>query len=129
MTAPKAAPKNIAATDPSLLANLGLVPFAMEESAAIPVTVSVRTVVVKSGIASFRTAALRVPHGERHQSNQSERLKRVFRQMSSVISDGAKGRSQQKGYFHEERLCGELNLCLRASSGHNSSAEYRPYKK
>ena len=61
MTAPKAAPKNIAETDPSLLANLGLLPFAIEESAAIPVIVRVRTVVVRSGIASFRTAAFRVP--------------------------------------------------------------------
>jgi len=55
MTAPNAAPKNIVATDASLLANLGLVPFAIEESAAIPVIVRVRTVVVRSGIASFRT--------------------------------------------------------------------------
>src|SRR6266566_4965015 len=61
MTAPNAAPKNIATTDPTLLANLGLLPFAIEESAAMPVIVSVRTVVVRSGIASFRTAALRVP--------------------------------------------------------------------
>ena len=61
MTAPNAAPKNIATTDPTLLANLGLVPFAIEESAAMPVSVNVRTVVVRSGIASFRTAALRVP--------------------------------------------------------------------
>jgi hypothetical protein len=60
-TAPNAAPKNIAATDTTLLANLGLSPFAIEESAAMPVIVSVRTVVVRSGIASFRTAAFRVP--------------------------------------------------------------------
>jgi hypothetical protein len=53
-TAPKAAPKNIAATDATLLANLGLLPFASEESAPMPVIVSVRTVVVRSGIASFR---------------------------------------------------------------------------
>jgi hypothetical protein len=59
--APNAAPKNIAATDATFLANLGLVPFANEESAPMPVIVSVRTVVVRSGIASFRTAALRVP--------------------------------------------------------------------
>src|SRR5258708_31393052 len=60
-TAPKAAPKNIAATDATLLANLGLLTFASEESAPMPVIVSVRTVVVRSGMASFRTAALRVP--------------------------------------------------------------------
>jgi hypothetical protein len=60
-TAPNAAPKNIAATDATLLANLGWVPFASEESAPMPVIVSVRTVVVRSGIASFRTAAFRVP--------------------------------------------------------------------
>jgi len=34
---------------------------ASEESAPMPVIVSVRTVVVRSGIASFRTAAFRVP--------------------------------------------------------------------
>src|SRR6266853_851500 len=61
MTAPDAAPKNIATTDSTLLANLGLLPFAIEESAAMPVIVSVRTVVVRSGIASFRAAAFRVP--------------------------------------------------------------------
>ena len=60
-TAPSAAPKNIAATDATLLANLGLLPFASEESAPMPVIVSVRTVVVRSGIASLRTAAFRVP--------------------------------------------------------------------
>src|SRR5882672_2482432 len=58
MTAPIAAPKNIATTDSTLLANLGLLPFAIEESAAMPVIVSVRTVVVRSGIANFRTAAV-----------------------------------------------------------------------
>ena len=36
-TAPNAAPKNIAATDSTLLANLGLLPFASEESAPMPV--------------------------------------------------------------------------------------------
>ena len=60
-TAPNAAPKKIAKTEPTLLANLGLLPFASEESAAMPVTVNVRTVVVISGIASLRTAAFRVP--------------------------------------------------------------------
>jgi len=60
-TAPDAAPKNIAATAATLLLNLGLLPFASEESAPMPVIVNVRTVVVRSGIASFRTAAFRVP--------------------------------------------------------------------
>jgi hypothetical protein len=46
-TAPNAAPKNSAAIDSSLLANLGLLPFASEESAPMPVIVSVRTVVVR----------------------------------------------------------------------------------
>ena len=55
-TAPNAVPKKIAKTEPTLLANLGLLPFASEESAAMPVTVNVRTVVVRSGIASFRGA-------------------------------------------------------------------------
>ena len=61
MTAPNAAPKNIATTDSILFAHLGLLPFAIEESAPMPVIVSVSTVVVRSGIASFRTAAFRVP--------------------------------------------------------------------
>jgi|HubBroStandDraft_2_1064218.scaffolds.fasta_scaffold916314_2 hypothetical protein len=52
--------ENIAATD-ALLANLRLLPFANEESAPMPVIVNVRTVVVRSGIASLRTAAFRVP--------------------------------------------------------------------
>ena len=42
-------------------ANLGSLPFASAESAPMPVIVNVRTVVVRSGIASFRTAAFRVP--------------------------------------------------------------------
>jgi|GEM_PF-5407815 len=53
--------ENIAATDATLLANLRLLPFANEESAPMPVIVNVRTVVVRSGIASLRTAAFRVP--------------------------------------------------------------------
>jgi hypothetical protein len=61
MTAPNAAAKNIATTASTLLANLGLLPLASEESAPMPVIVSVRTVVVRSGIASLRTAAFRVP--------------------------------------------------------------------
>jgi len=61
MTAPNGAPKNSATTDSTLLANLGLLPFAIEESAPVPVIVRVRTVVVRSGIASFRTAAFRMP--------------------------------------------------------------------
>ena len=61
MTAPNAAPKNIATTDSTLLANRGLLPFASEESAPMPVIFNVRTVVVRSGIASLRTAAVRVP--------------------------------------------------------------------
>jgi len=61
MTAPNAAPKNIATTDSTLLPNLGFFPLANDESAPMPVIVSVRTVVVRSGIASFRTAAFRVP--------------------------------------------------------------------
>lgn len=59
--APNAAPTNMAATDAILLASLGLFPFASEESPPIPVMVSVRTVVVRSGIPSFRIAAFRVP--------------------------------------------------------------------
>jgi len=38
-TAPNAAPKNIAATAATLLANLGLLPLASEESAPMPVIV------------------------------------------------------------------------------------------
>ena len=58
LTAHNAAPKNIATTDSTLLANLGFLPFAIEESAPMPVIVSVRTVVVRSGIASLRTPRL-----------------------------------------------------------------------
>jgi hypothetical protein len=61
-TAPNAAPRNIAAaTDATLHATRGLLPFASEDSAPIPVIVSVRTVVVRSAIPSFWTAAFRVP--------------------------------------------------------------------
>jgi hypothetical protein len=49
--------ENISRTAPILLANRTLLPLASDESAAIPVSVSVSTVVVTSGIASFRTAA------------------------------------------------------------------------
>jgi hypothetical protein len=37
LTAPNAAPKNIATTDSNLLANLGLLSFAIKESAPMPV--------------------------------------------------------------------------------------------
>jgi len=108
-TAPNAAPKNIAATDASLLANLGLLPFASEESAPMPVIVSVRTVVVRSGIASFRDSGIPCAHRECCQGDQSKRLKRMFEQIGSV-SDAAKRRSQQKSHLQEERLCRKSNL-------------------
>jgi len=65
---PATAPANISATDNARLAHPGLLPPASEESAAIPVIVSVSTVVVRSRSPSFRTTALRTPivaHGAR----------------------------------------------------------------
>src|SRR4030095_17111763 len=59
--APVAAPANIVTIDVSLVFHRGLVPPAREESEAKPVTVSVSTVVVMSGTASFLTTALRTP--------------------------------------------------------------------
>src|SRR5262249_39704638 len=53
--------KNIATIAPNLLINRGLSPFRKRRVRADAVIASVRTVVVRSGIASFRTAALRVP--------------------------------------------------------------------
>ena len=46
---------------PDAIARLGLLPPAIEESAASPVTVSVSTVVVRSGTLSWRMVALRNP--------------------------------------------------------------------
>jgi len=60
-TEPDAALEDIAATDATLLANLGLLPFATEESAPMPVIVNVGTLVVRSGIARFLTAEFRAP--------------------------------------------------------------------
>src|SRR5579859_1812129 len=51
----------MAMTAVTLLLHRGLAPPASEESEAMPVTVSVRTVVVRSGTASFLTTALRTP--------------------------------------------------------------------
>src|SRR6185369_17187445 len=59
--APVAAPANIVTIDASLLFHRGLIPPDREESDAKPVTVSVSTVVVTSGTASFLTTALRNP--------------------------------------------------------------------
>jgi hypothetical protein len=56
--APARAPANIATTDSTRRA---VRPPATEESAASPVSVNVRTVVVRSGTASFRTTAFRTP--------------------------------------------------------------------
>jgi hypothetical protein len=44
MTVPDDACKEIATIDSTLLANLGLLPFAKKESAPMPVIVSVRTI-------------------------------------------------------------------------------------
>jgi hypothetical protein len=44
MTVPDDACKDIATIDSTLLANLGLLPFAKKESAPMPVIVSVRTI-------------------------------------------------------------------------------------
>jgi hypothetical protein len=48
-------------TAATLVRHRGLAPPASEESEAMPVTVRVRTVVVRSGTASFLTTALRTP--------------------------------------------------------------------
>src|SRR5438270_9366185 len=53
--APAKAPPNIKRMDNTRRCHRGLLPPAKEESAASPVIVSVKTVVVKSGIAIFRT--------------------------------------------------------------------------
>ena len=58
---PIAAPKNISTTARSRRRHRGLVPPASVESAARPVMVRVRTVVVRSGIAILRTVAFRIP--------------------------------------------------------------------
>lgn len=58
---PIAAPKNIRRTARNRRRHRGLVPPANLESAAGPVMVSVRTVVVRFGIAILRTVAFRIP--------------------------------------------------------------------
>src|SRR6266850_4215093 len=58
---PIASPKNISRTARSRRRHRGLVPPANLESAARPVMVRVRTVVVKSGIPILRTVAFRIP--------------------------------------------------------------------
>src|SRR5207244_10957440 len=55
------APKNISRTARSRRRHRGLVPPANLESAARPVMVRVRTVVMRSGIAILRTVAFRIP--------------------------------------------------------------------
>src|SRR6202035_5541815 len=99
-TAPSAAPKNIAATDATLLANLGLLPFASEESAPMPVIVKVRTVVVIRDC-ELPDSSIACAHRERRQGDQSERLKGMSEQIASV-SDAAKRRSKQKRDLQEE---------------------------
>src|SRR5260370_25875840 len=58
---PAAAPTNIASTEATRLRHRGLVPPARDESAARPVIVNVRTVVVKSATPSLRTVAFLNP--------------------------------------------------------------------
>ncbi len=58
---PIAAPKNTSRTARSRRRHRGPVPPANLESAARPVMVKVRTVVVRSGIAILRTVAFRIP--------------------------------------------------------------------
>src|SRR6266446_1770843 len=59
--APTNAPANIRRMEIARLCHRGLLPPAKEESAANPVIVSVKTVVVKSGWAIFRTVAFLSP--------------------------------------------------------------------
>jgi hypothetical protein len=61
MVAPSAAPNTIANIEPVRRCQRRLLPPARKESAARPVTVSVSTVVVRSGTPSFRTAAFLIP--------------------------------------------------------------------
>src|SRR5207244_4542722 len=58
---PMNAPANIRRTEIARLCHRGSLPPAKEESAASPVIVSVKTVVVKSGRAIFRTVAFLRP--------------------------------------------------------------------
>ena len=81
-TAPNAAPKNIATTDSSLLANLGLLPFAIEESAPMPVIVSVRTVGRQIGDCELPDSGIPCAHRERREGDESKRLKRMFQQVA-----------------------------------------------
>jgi len=106
MIAPSAAPKNIAKSNATRLANLELLPFANEESAPMPVIVNVRTVVVRSELPN---SGIPRAHGKRRQSDQSKRLKRMIQQIASV-SDAAKRRHKQKDHLQHERLRRESNL-------------------
>ena len=60
-----AAPPNMATTEKIRRSERGLLPPARNESAAKPVRVSVKTVVVRSGTARRRTVALRSPSPKR----------------------------------------------------------------
>src|SRR5207244_11610521 len=60
-SAPTAAPRNMLSRDAQRRAARGLTPPASVESAARPVSVNVRTVVVRSGSAMVRTVAFRTP--------------------------------------------------------------------
>jgi len=107
------------------LANLGLLPFASEESAPMPVIVSVRTVVVRSGL---RLPGSGVPcaHRERVQSDQGERLKRIFEQIAA-ISDGVKRRSNRKA-TSRKNACAAIESVNRCSTGHDRR-RVSPYQK
>jgi hypothetical protein len=102
-TAPNTAPKKSAKTEPNLLANLGLLPFASEESAAMPVTVNVRTVVVELPNNGTPRA-----HGQPREGDQNKRLKRMFQQIASV-SDAAKRRRSEEDHLEKECFCCESN--------------------
>jgi hypothetical protein len=61
MRLPTAAPENISSTEAMRLRHRGLVPPAKNESAANPVIVRVKTVVVRSGTPSMRVVAFLNP--------------------------------------------------------------------
>src|SRR3989449_5284366 len=80
-SAPPAAPRNMLSTDAPRRHARGLAPPASAESAASPVRVNVRTVVVRSGNAILRTVAFLTPmaRSEEHTSELQSRLHLVCR--------------------------------------------------
>jgi len=122
MTAPTPHPRTLRRRRKPFLANLGLLPSRSKSRADAGDRQCQRPVVVRSGIASLRTAAF-VCHRERGQGDQSKGLKECSSE--SRLYPLAHNDAAKRDVFHRNRLCPN-RICESAPARAMTVREYCP---